>query len=166
MQNTDGYIKKAALKKEKMKQRLKNYIDSYKSLKKCENCRENCEFEFICCNVCEKSYHRKCLKLSKIKFENLRKMDSFICSNTCYNSILPFHDLDNIDFLCVFRGNGEYPCLKCKRDCLGNMACISCSAVPYEYGRFSTARLIGIANNCEFLHENWAHYVYIFPTQS
>ena len=24
-----------------------------------------------------------------------------------------------------------------------------------DYGRFSMARLIGIANNSEFLHENW-----------
>ena len=47
----------------------------------------------------------------------------------CYSAILPFSDLDHIDFINVFHENGQHPCKKCKRNCLiGSdlMKCIQC----------------------------------------
>ena len=52
---------------------------------------------------------------------------SFVCSNKCYSSQLPFFDSDDIDFFSAIFSEGLYPCIRCKRDCLENMACIRCS---------------------------------------
>ena len=154
MEVTSSYLKKAAIRKSKIKLRLKKYIDSQKSLKKCETCRESCEFDYLCCNICGKSYHRKCLKFSKKKFEHLRKTESFICNNSCFMVALPFHDLDDIDFMHDFKGTGEYPCLKCKRDCFENTDCVRCCNcngwVHFVCSKLSRSEFENIENNFYF----------------
>ena len=125
---TLGLIKKALSRKARMKARLKEYIDSHKEFKRCGVCRENCESDFLCCRICENASHRKCLKLSKKNAQKLRDTNAFICSNACYNSVLPFFDLTNdIELVCDLLGDGDLICVKCKRGCRKHMARISCS---------------------------------------
>ena len=50
-----------------------------------------------------------------------------VCSNKCYSSQIPFFYSDDIDFFSAIFGEGLYPCIRCKWDCLENMACIRCS---------------------------------------
>ena len=40
---------------------------------------------------------------------------------------LPFFMADDVDFMSYLFGDGKYPCAKCKRDCVDNIACIQCS---------------------------------------
>ena len=118
-----GILKKAEIRKQK----LKNYIKKQKTFKMCEKCRDNCESNYLCCNICEKAFHQKCMKISKKKGDIFRKHNSYICSDNCLISQLPFHNLNDIDFFCFLKGDGKFPCKKCKRDCLlDDMSCIQC----------------------------------------
>ena len=110
------------------KARIKEKISFYKNFKPCGKCRLHCDENSISCKVCCKVYHCECLKFSKKVYNELKSRDVFICSADCINIQLPFYDKDDIDFLGALFGEGLYPCKKCKRDCLDNMNCISCSA--------------------------------------
>ena len=74
--------------------------------------------------LCKKWNHRKCKKLSK---KTYNKSLNYICSRSCYNSQLPFHHVDEVDFFSALYGEGKFPSAQCKRDCTDYMACISCS---------------------------------------
>ena len=125
---TSGYHKKAASRKYRIKTRLKAYIQSQKKHKICGICQDNCEMDFLTCKICENESHRLCLKISKKKAQKLRETDSFICSNKCYNSVLPFFDVtDEIDLVCLALGNGKHVCPKCRRGLHKYMSWIGCS---------------------------------------
>ena len=110
------------------KAKLKAHTAYFKNFKPCGSCCENCSGDDISCSICRKTFHSKCLGLSKERSKTHEQANSLICSIRCFNSQLPFYFGDNIDFLSALFGEGEYPCKKCKRDCLDNMDCISCSA--------------------------------------
>ena len=65
---------------------------------------------------------------------NKEKKLTYVCSQKCYNSILPFCDLDNIDLISTFYGNiyNRNPCKKCKRDCIEHfmdyVQCVVCGS--------------------------------------
>ena len=120
--------------------RLSQQIAFFRSFIPCGKCQDNCSDEAICCKVCSVSYHCKCSKLSKKKFESLKKSDTFICSANCYSADLPFFGRDNIDFMSAIFGEGLYLCKKCKNDCLDNMDCIRCSAC-HVWLHFSCTKL-------------------------
>ena len=99
----------------------------FKDYNPCGTCYSMCAPQnSISCKFCKKSYHRKCRKLLKKDFDEMKKENNFICEK-CYNAQLPFSTGDDIDLFSALFGEGLYPCLKCKRDCVDQMACISCS---------------------------------------
>ena len=96
----------------------------------CGSCYSMCaDQNSIPCKICTHFFHQKCSKLSQKKFNDLKSNNnqSYICSSKCYNSVLPFYCSDDIDFNSAIFGDGLYPCVKCKRDCVETMACIQCS---------------------------------------
>ena len=100
----------------------------FKDYKPCGKCYSLCDAtNSIPCMLCSKPYHRKCLNLPKNKFHELKNVkNTFIC-NRCCSAQLPLFNCDSIDFSSAMLGEGLWPCSKCKRDCLDNMACIRCS---------------------------------------
>ena len=59
--------------------------------------------------------------------EITQKGFSFICSDDCFFSLLPFSFSNDIDFFSAIYGEGEFPCKKCHKDCLDHSPCIECS---------------------------------------
>ena len=108
------------------------YGQSYKFHKyyPCGECGSHCDSNenfILYCEVCEKKFHRSCLKISKKKYkEIISKNETFVCSEKCMNSLLPLHS-DDINFFSALYGDGLYPCGKCKIDCTDYSACIQCS---------------------------------------
>ena len=103
----------------------------FRNYRPCGTCYSLCEDQnSIPCVICNRFFHRKCSKLSKKAFEKFKYggKHSFICSNKCYSSALPLQCSDDIDFYSAISGESLYPCVKCKRDCVEEMACIQCSA--------------------------------------
>ena len=99
-----------------------NSILQFKNFLCCEKCRKDCKVDPVLCNVCCKWFHRKCDKgkalMSKKSYIEYQERNNFICSNKCYNSVLPFFTVDNIGVISSFLGDGEKICKKCKRDCV------------------------------------------------
>ena len=133
------------------KHQLPNFYN-FRNFHPCGKCGSHCdsaETLVLCCNICNKNFHRSCLKLSKKKYrEIIQKNETFICSPKCVNSSLPFSSLDDIDFFSVLFGEGKYPCAKCKRDCTKYSACISCSIcdrwVHFECSNLSKSEFFSI----------------------
>ena len=99
--------------------RKKHYFKSKRYLP-CRLCTKFCVKEYLCCFICAQYFHRDCVKMTKKSYENISKnKQKFICSSRCYNAEMPFFPItDEIEFLyCIF-GVGNYPCTKCKRECL------------------------------------------------
>ena len=66
--------------------------------------------------------------MSKSTFKDIKEKNvDYICSSKCIFSELPFFSSDNIDFFSALFGENEFPCAKCKRDCLDMSPCIQCS---------------------------------------
>lgn len=104
---------------------------TYRTFDPCGKCAKHCDEKesfIIHCKVCEKSFHRSCLNLSKRKYKQIIDRDDyFVCSRKCYHLVLPLTQCDAIDLFSALFGEGDYPCGRCKRDCLDNSPCISCS---------------------------------------
>ena len=102
----------------------------FRNYRPCGTCYSLCEdTNSILCKLCTRFFHRKCAKLPQKSFQKLKSSTCslYICSNECYNSVLPFYCSDDIDFFSAIFGEGLYPCTRCKRDCVEMMACIQCS---------------------------------------
>ena len=103
----------------------------FRSYHPCGKCGKHCDSNeslIITCGVCEKNFHRSCVNLSKKKYLDLVENNhTFICDRKCWNNALPFSRSDNIDFFSALYGENEFPCSKCRRDCLKHTACIQCS---------------------------------------
>ena len=110
------------------KDKLKNYLASYSNTKPCGHCRFYCTESGLSCLICGTCYHDKCLDFSMKALNELKKNNTYICSEKCFNSQLPFHDVEDLYFFIALIVEGLYPCKKCKRDCLENTNCIQCSA--------------------------------------
>ena len=104
---------------------------NFREYKPCGKCGEHCDSNqciIVNCGICKKYFHRPCVNLSKKKYLELTKNNhSFICSNKCWNFVLPLSQCDDIDFFSALFGEGEFPCGKCNRDCLKHTVCICCS---------------------------------------
>jgi len=64
-----------------------------------------CVNEYLQCRICKKHFHRKCLKISKKAYEDMKKT-KFICSSRCYNFELPLSRIDDIDFFSYLLSGG------------------------------------------------------------
>ena len=92
-----------------------------------ENCNEHTDRVF--CEVCVKWFHFRCQKLSKKLFQSIKnKKEIFVCDGVCTNTLLPFSQMDHLEFLSLMFGDGKHPCKKCKLDCLSkkHMNCVIC----------------------------------------
>ena len=110
--------------------RKKGIIASYRNFIHCGvlSCKVNCDRNNLFCEVCQKWFHYKCKKVTKRDYLDIKSRNlTFVCDEKCYNAILPFFLLDQVDFLNV-DGSCPYPCKKCKKGCVGNqlMDCIQC----------------------------------------
>ena len=107
------------------------YRYNFRYYQPCGKCGEHCDSNetlVVYCDICEKYFHRSCAKVSKKKCLELTKNNhAFICGHKCWNAVLPLSQCDNIDFYSALYGEGDFPCGKCKRDCLDYPACICCS---------------------------------------
>ena len=113
--------------------RKKSPIEAYRNFVTCgvPACKKSCISNRVFCVVCLKWYHYKCLKLKESFYsEILDKHLSFVCSIECSNSLFPFSNLNQIDFLTTLVEDPKesFPCKKCKKECLDNqlMNCIQC----------------------------------------
>lgn len=103
----------------------------FRNYQPCGTCGKHCDSDeslILDCGVCQKHFHRSCIRLSKQSYKDLKQNDTtFICSCKCSLSLLPFSECDNIDFFSALFGDSKYLCGKCSRDCLEQTACIQCS---------------------------------------
>ena len=75
---------------------------NYRNYDYCGDCGIHCDSGSlsISCTICNRIFHRKCKKLSIKTFRNYKENhQSYICSDICYNLVLPFAGFDDIDFL-------------------------------------------------------------------
>ena len=137
------------------KKKTKYFFRNYRP---CGTCYNLCEDQnSIPCSICNRFFHRKCKKLSKKAFENLKSNGrrSYICSEKCHISVLPYHNSDDVDFYSGIFGEGLYPCAKCKRDCVDQMACIQCSVCDAW-----CHHICSNLSNDEFLHKKYFYCGY------
>ena len=113
--------------------RKRSPIASFRTFIPCGNysCKLSCVENSIQCLVCQKYFHYTCKGLTQKAYKNLiENKISYICSEKCQSSILPFSGLDKIDVVITFFGKGGNQCKKCKRECLTTRAdlmnCIHC----------------------------------------
>ena len=111
---------------------LKQLISyKFRDFHPCGKCGSHCDTQeslILKCEVCSKQFHRSCLKISKKRHREITKNgETFICGWSCTKKLLPFSELDNIDFFNVFFDGSKFPCGKCKKGCLDQTPCISCS---------------------------------------
>ena len=116
-----------------MPSRSKSCIPAYQNYVPCGNpkCKDSCTSSYLNCVICHKSFHYKCAGLTKktyLEFVNKRK--NFICEDTCFKLLFPFHGISQIDFLITQFDSNDRPCKKCKKECLGmkHMKCSQCEA--------------------------------------
>ena len=113
------------------------YLDrilQFKNFVCCQSCRKDCKDDPLICNVCCKWFHRKCegnkARMNKKLYQEYQVKKNFICSNKCYNSILPFSDTDYNGLICTFQGDGSLFCKKCRWDCVKKILpcnqCVHC----------------------------------------
>ena len=92
-------------------------------------CKKSCDENYLECGICSKRYHYECKKVTKTAYLIIINNNlTYICSEECFRAIFPFNDLDDDDFLTTFDETYEFPCKKCKLECLGDelMNCIEC----------------------------------------
>ena len=102
--------------------RKKGIIASYRNFIHCGvlSCKVNCDRNSLFYEVCQKWFHYKCKKVTKRDYLDIKSRNlTFVCDEKCYNAILPFFLLDQVDFLNV-DGTCSFPCKKCKKGCVGN----------------------------------------------
>ena len=110
--------------------KLKPYqCQLFQNFNPCFLCGKDCnknEHSFFC-NICCKWFCRKCLKLTIIQSIELEKSNGlFICGKKCEISLLPFINVDSIDFLSALTGEVHFPCKHCNRECMDGLECVQC----------------------------------------
>ena len=103
-----SFLKKAALRKEK----LKKFVAKKKSEKVCGKCRNVCSHSYICCKICDTAFDQKYLKLTNKRLNAMRNKEGFVCSSYCYNKVLPFSEITDIDLQLDFFGKGKDPAVE------------------------------------------------------
>ena len=109
----------------------KNPCNYFRNFIHCGNlsCKENCDVNYLECDICLKRYHYKCEKVTLGDYLSIINNNSaYVCSDICFCSIFPYYDLNDNEFLTTFDDSNEFPCKKCKLECLGEglMNCIQC----------------------------------------
>lgn len=103
----------------------------FRNFHPCGKCGSHCDRDeslILDCKICCKQFHRSCLKISKKRHkEIIQNKETFICSRSCTFKLLPFSNLDDIDLFNTLFDGSDYPCGRCKRGCLDQTPCISCS---------------------------------------
>ena len=114
-----------------------NPLFKFRLFHPCGKCGSHCnedESLILKCDGCNKHYHRSCLKISKKRYrEIIHKKQTFICGRQCFGNLMSFSGVDDIDFFSGIYGEGKYPCGRCRRDCLDQTPCISCSICDRWY---------------------------------
>ena len=117
--------------------KTQNPMYKFKFFHPCGKCGSHCDSSeslILYCEVCDKHFHRSCLKMSKKRCrEIIHNKETFVCSRKCTNSLTALSEIDHIDFFSAIHGEGDYPCGRCKRDCLDETPCISCSICDRWY---------------------------------
>ena len=104
----------------------KNYYENFLT---CGGCYENCySDEKMQCSLCNKYYHRSCIKITERQFKKLteRGVDKVICSSNCCAPILPFSSISVKAFLDINVGKRKMPCKLCQRECYKKNNCRKC----------------------------------------
>ena len=79
------------------------------------------------CNVCQRWLHHKCVYTKKNKRNVISYTKSFaICSKKCTNSLLPFYNISDKEFLRINKENIKFPCKVCNNECHKKMKRIRC----------------------------------------
>ena len=113
--------------------RKRSPIESFRNFIPCgvHSCKFSCVENSVQCEICLKYFHYKCKNLTQKRYKNIiEKKVSYICSDMCLISFLPFSGLDRIDIVNTCFGGGKNPCKKCKRECLMTgklMECDQCA---------------------------------------
>ena len=129
----------------------------------CGRCNYQCADDSIKCVVCSKWLHRKCLKLTKNKFESIDR-EFFVCSKKCEFSNFPFSSIGDKEFIKVNAKITKFPCFKCLGEChkkyerLQCAGCLrwlhlECSPLPRnDYGKHissNTGSIFHCSAKCE-----------------
>lgn len=114
-----------------------NPVYKFRYFSPCGKCWSHCDKDeslILYCEICNKSFHRSCLKVSKKRHKEITKnRETFICSRQCASNLLSLSHVDNVDFFSALYGEGDFPCGKCQRDCLDQTPSISCSICDRWY---------------------------------
>ena len=100
----------------------KSSLEYVRTFVRCGNlgCAYTCNSNCPICIICLNPFHSRCVKMTKREYAEASKRKKFVCSNKCYNSTLPFFNVDKIDLLSTIFGKNLHPCKKCKQDCVGH----------------------------------------------
>ena len=101
-----------------MPYRGKSCIPAYQNYIPCGNpkCKDSCTSCYLDCIICHKVFHYKCAGLTKKAYlEIINKRKHFICKDTCFKLLFPFHGIGPIDFWTTQFDSNVRPCKKCKK---------------------------------------------------
>ena len=98
-------MRKATLRKIK----LKKYTERYKNFTACTSCKENCLENNISCLLCRKVFHPKCSKLSKKLSEKMKKKQILSFVHFVYVKIYLFSKVTRSTFSVLFLERGSTP---------------------------------------------------------
>ena len=90
--------------------RKRSPIESFRNFIPCgvHSCKYSCVENSVQCEVCLKHFHYKCKNLTQKRYKNsIEKKVSYICSDMCLISFLPFSGLDRIDIVNTCFGDGK-----------------------------------------------------------
>ena len=111
--------------------RNKNPRNYFRNFIRCGNlsCKKSCDKSDLECDICLRRYHYKCKKVTQREYLSIINHNSnYFCSEKCYYQIFPYYALNDNELLTTFISDNEFPCKKCKLECLGGglMNCIQC----------------------------------------
>ena len=91
----------------------------------CGRCNYSCIDDCIQCTVCNRGYHRKCLKLTIKKLKELKDNLNFVFTEKCELKTFPFHSIGDKAFIAT-NTKTRFPCYKCTVGCHKTMNRIQC----------------------------------------
>ena len=83
----------------------------------CGRCNYSCVEDSLQCVVCDKWHHRKCLHLTKKKFQELKGSNSLKCTKKCEFTAFPFHQMPDKAFIALNALRAKFPCHVCTAEC-------------------------------------------------
>ena len=98
-------------------------IDYYRNFVLCGNnkCKVSCDSNRLFCVGCQHWFHYECAGLSKKAYlDYVNRKLTFVCDRSCSALMMPFSKLSHNDLMLNFDKTNQYPCGKCKKECLGS----------------------------------------------